>query len=205
MDSKETKNIWIVVVVIALIAGAYYFGTASKNQTGVTDNTQDTNTLTPTQETATQQNQVAPVVTIKPKVTVPQNTYTNFELSENPKYLFSKDFNPNKAKVFGVGIGDLRSNITSIVPQQEYGSWVRTTNSTAYRIVNGIVVEIALNNDGIANLFRTDEIIIKFGQSDQTKTTGNPPYTTTTYYYVNRGLVVYDYGSSGIKVNIIGN
>lgn len=198
MESKETKNIWIGVVVIALIVGAYYFGTSSKNPTEVTDNNQNTETITSSQENT-------PVATPKPK-TVTTQTYINYELSENPKYLFSKDFNPNRAKVFGVGIGDLGSGIASIVPQQEYGGWVRTTNGTAYRIVNGVVVEIALNNDGIANLSRSDEIIIKFGQPDQTKTDGSSPYITTTYYYIDRGLVVYDYQpTGGIKVNIIGN
>lgn len=50
METKEAKNVWIGIIVIALIAGAYYFGTSSKNSTESIQNTQDTNAPVTTQE-----------------------------------------------------------------------------------------------------------------------------------------------------------
>lgn len=203
----NTKNVWMWIVVVALVIGAYYVGTSSNNQPATSNNNQD-NSVVPTQETVAQQNQNTPVVTPKPKVPPVQNTYTNFELSENPNYLFNKDFSPYKAKVYGAGVGDSYTQINqvSIIQQQEYAGWVHTTKGTGYRIVNGTIAEIALNNDGMANLVSKDEVIIKFGQPDRFTTTGTSPYTTDTYYYISRGIVVYDYVTNGgIKVNIIGN
>jgi len=50
MDSKETKNIWIGIIIIALIAGAYYFGTRSSTipvpSTSSTENIQFNNSPT---------------------------------------------------------------------------------------------------------------------------------------------------------------
>lgn len=69
MDSKETKNIWIGIVIIVLVIGAYYFGIKSKNPTEPLDNTQNTTTPVATQEQA-------PV-----KQTAPQATTNTLEES----------------------------------------------------------------------------------------------------------------------------
>ena len=47
---KESKKVWIGIIVIALIAGAYYFGTTSKDSTGQIDKAQNTTTSAINQE-----------------------------------------------------------------------------------------------------------------------------------------------------------
>ena len=59
---NKTKNIWIGIVVVVLVIGAYYFGTSSKNSTEPVDNNQNTTIPVVNQEQA-------PV-----KQTVPQAT-----------------------------------------------------------------------------------------------------------------------------------
>jgi len=201
---KQNYLSWIIVAVVVIIFAFYVI---SSNNKDTTNQTSDTSTSNNVPNVVAQQNQMAPAPVASPQKNAPTQTYTNFELSENPKYLYSKAFDPNKAKVYGVGIGDPVTMLdqASIVQQLEFGGWIHTTNGTGYRIVNGTIEEIALNNDGIANLISADEIIIKFGQPDRTTQNGTSPNAWTTYYYINRGIVVTDYQTGGIKVNIIGS
>lgn len=143
-----------------------------------------------------------------------QTASVSVELSQNPEYLFSKTFNPNLVKVYGVGIGDLESNInqSSIIKQQEYFGWVRTTNGIAYRIANGKVVEIALNEMVKSlGIYSESNIIMRFGQPDKIDTTsdyyvGSAHNISKNYYYISRGLlVIYHEGTvSSVGINITG-
>ena len=201
--NKEQKQNYVPWVIVGIVVIAFIVYVLSSK-----DNSSDQSINQPSLSSRTtvvsEDNQAKPTQTVQ-QPSAPKVSAINYELSQNPQYLYSKSFNPNKVKVYGVGIGDSVNSISSIVPQQEYGGWVRTTNGTAYRIVNGQVDEIALNNDGIANLISDNEIIIKFGDPEKTTQSGTSPYLTTTYYYISRGIVITDYQTGGIKVNIIGN
>ncbi len=185
----------IIIVAIALI-GAYYIGQNSKG---------------PVQEPLpikTEANYIVPTPVAK-KNPANQSAKTSIELSENPEYLFSKNFDPSLVKVYGVGVGDYQSKIdpSSVVEGVEYFGWIHTTNKIGYRIADNKVVEISLNSSVLARMgiFRQDEIIIRFGKPDQTNESGNSPYKTFKYYYINKGLVVSYYETGGLAVNIIDN
>lgn len=70
----NTKNIWIGIVVIALIAGAYYFGTTSKNSTEPTENIQSATTPLLIQE---QPPAKQPAPEVKAKTETPKSAQTN--------------------------------------------------------------------------------------------------------------------------------
>lgn len=83
MDIKQTKNIWIGIVVIALVAGAYYFGTSSKNSIESTQNTQDTTTSLITQEQPTKATEKADIAS-KSKCAADGKVFIqNYEQSNN--------------------------------------------------------------------------------------------------------------------------
>lgn len=89
--NNETRNILIVVAVLALVGGAYYFGTTSKNteQAAATPTTESTSTPAP----ATQPVKEQPVV----KQSAPQPTTNN----ENAKVATTDELQAcsNQAKI----------------------------------------------------------------------------------------------------------
>ncbi len=213
MDTKNQQNSFnnpvVVILVIALVGlGGYVL--FSKNSTNDLEN--KASETKPVEQVSNTDNQ--PTNTPQPKVVKTQAPSINFELSQNPEYLFSKTFNPNKAKVYGVGIGDLESSIdqSSIIRQQEYFGWERTTNGVAYRIANGKVVEIALNEFAKKlGIYSESNIIMMFGQPDKIDTTSDyynagVHYIAKQYYYTNRGLhISYNEGGmTSIGINITG-
>lgn len=206
---KEKNNVNWTAIIITIIIGAvvlaivYSAGNANNNQTPVDTSAQSLQPEAQTSPATKAQN---------PKIITQAPPIINYELSENPNYLFSKNFDPKKVKVYGVGIGDLGSQIdySTIKQQEEFFGWVHTTNGIGYRIADGRVVEIALNDlVKRIGLIREDEIIMRFGEPDQTKVTGSSPYITDKYYYISRGLIVSysTLGTGGVMlgVNIISN
>ncbi len=214
MDTKNQNNYFnnpvVIILLFVLIGlGVYVIFLKNSNNNGVENKIFETQSIEKVSDINTQ-----PANIFKSKVTEKQTTDTNFELSQNSEYLFSKNFNPNKVKVYGAGIGDLESNInqSTIINQQEYFGWVRTTNGIAYRIANGKVVEIALNElVKKLGIYSESNIIMRFGQADKIDTTSdyyilNTHYISKSYYYIHRGiLVTYNEGNlSSIGINITG-
>lgn len=220
MDTKNQQSNFnnpIVIILFLALVGLGGYLLFSKNSTSnLEDKASDTVPVEQVSNTNTQPTNITQPTTntTQPKVIKTQTPSINFELSQNPEYLFSKTFNPNKVKVYGVGIGDLEGSInqSSIIRQQEYFGWVRTTNGIAYRIANGKVVEIALNElVKSLGIYTEGNIIMRFGQPDKIDTTsdyyvGNTHNISKSYYYISRGLLVtYNEGTvSSIGINVTG-
>jgi hypothetical protein len=210
-EPKESLSpaVGIGILVLIVFVAAYFLGSNTQNpSTNITGQSADTQTPVAPSVTEQKTTTPTPVVQNTAPQPVPAGIAVVFELSVNPSYLFSKDFNPNRVKVYGVGIGDLLAKIdqSSIIQQQEYAGWIHTTNGVGYQIANGIVVNISLNDlVKKMGLFTEDAIIIKFGKPDQLTEKGSSPYINRTYYYINKGLVVNYYETGGITVNIIGH
>ncbi len=131
------------------------------------------------------------------------------ELSENPGYLFDKDFKSNKIEVYGISIGDKESEIDqNLITEQGIAiGWIHTKNNVGYRIANGKVVEIVLGSDETKRigLFREDEIIMRFGKPDKIEDTSNSFVQQKNYFYIKKGLVIRFYDELGIIINIMSN
>jgi hypothetical protein len=131
------------------------------------------------------------------------------ELSEDPSYLFSEDFNPNKISVYGISIGDSESKINEAVISEPKNSagWIHTKNGVGYRISDGKVVEIVLSRDETKRigLLREDEIVIRFGEPDRIEdATGLARFSGgKDYFYIDKGLIV-RFSGTGININILG-
>jgi len=129
------------------------------------------------------------------------------ELSENPEYLFSENFNPNNILVYGVGIGDEENKIDENLIEYEKNSygWIHTINKVGYRILNEKVIEIVLSWDetkGIG-LIEKDDIIIKFGEPDKLEGVINA--SDQDYYYIDRGIIARYHYDLGVNINILNN
>ncbi len=210
MDTKNQQNNFnnpvVIILVLALIGlGGYilFSRTSNVSDNKVSDlpnlsNTQDTNTNTQSPviepKITPKVNQVAP--TSQPSV--PKTQTTNFELSTNPNYLLSKDFNQNKVKLYGVGIGDSTSSInpSSINHQQEYKlGLIRLLTGDAYMSSNGIVTGMYLRDSKVYGIYTENDIFTKFGWPDKSETTsdyyvGANHNTLKFYYYYSRGLQI---------------
>lgn len=213
MDTKNQQNNFnnpiVIILVLALVGLGGYVLFSKSSSNNLENKTSETVPVEQVLNTNTQ-----PTNTPQPKVVKTQTPSINFELSQNPEYLFSKTFNPNKVKAYGVGIGDLESSIdqSSIIRQEEYFGWVRTVNGVAYRITNGKVVEIALNEMAKKlGIYSESNIIMMFGQPDKIDTTSdyynaNVHYIAKQYYYTNKGLHI-SYNEGGmttIGINVTG-
>ena len=213
MDKNNQQNSFnnpVVIILVLALVGLGGYVLFSKNSTNDLEN--KTSEIVSVEQVSN--TNIPQTNTTQPKVVKTQTPSINFELSQNPEYLLNKTFNPNKAKAYGVGIGDLESSIdqSSIIRQQEYLGWERTTNGVAYRIANGKIVEIALNEFAKKlGIYTESNIIMMFGQPDKIDTTSdyyiaNVHYIAKQYYYTNKGLhISYDEGGlTSIGINITG-
>lgn len=199
----------VIILVLALVGLGSYVLFSKSSSNDLENIASETVPVEQVLNTNTQ-----PTNTPQPKVVKTQAPSINFELSQNPEYLFSKTFNPNKVKAYGVGIGDLESIIdqSSIIRQEEYFGWVRTVNGVGYRIANGKVVEIALHEMAEKlGIYSESNIIMMFGQPDKIDTTSdyyneNIHILVKEYYYTNKGLNI-SYIKGGITligINVTG-
>jgi uncharacterized RDD family membrane protein YckC len=135
--------------------------------------------------------------------------YLNSDLGENPKYLYSLDFNPNGASLFGVTFGDTLENIKieDIDSADESSGWVHLKNGASYRLTKDKkVAEFALHEPIISKLgiLRREEIEFKFGKPDKVEEDVLPKGGRTyDYYFYGKGLIVRWWGEGIQLINII--
>ena len=203
------------IIIFVVLVGVYYIGKSSNDQPQISQNSVDTSVQSSQPEA-----QIPPVTKAQTTKTITQAPATiNYDLAENPNYLFSKNFDPNKVKYYGIGIGDPVSSInpSSIKHQQEYvPGLIRLLNSDAYMSSNGVVTGIHLGeltiDSPLFSIYTKNDVFTKLGWPDTTTTTsdyyvGANHDTTTDYYYISRKLKVIESDISGqtfILINING-
>ncbi len=131
--------------------------------------------------------------------------FGKIELTENPSYLFSSNFDSHKAKVQGVAIGDSVLKIDpATVTEQNNAGWMHRGEDIGYRVSGGHVVEMILKNDATRRmgLLRDEEIIVRFGNPDKIEEE-KEILPTKTYIYIDKGIIVRYSKDFGISVNLL--
>ncbi|MFH1822868.1 MAG: hypothetical protein ABH830_04155 [Patescibacteria group bacterium] len=146
------------------------------------------------------------------------------EITENPAYFYSKDFDPNKIVLYGAGIGDEVSKIKinsaditlasitcehynlCLSEELNISGWIYMESNGyrrgSYRIANNKIVGLNLNGSTIG-IFKEDEIIIKFGKPDKQEK-DESVFGGTKYFYIDRGLIVKASSLGAINIDVIG-
>jgi len=165
--TNNIKYIWIVIVVIALIAGAYYFGTTSKNSTQPVENNQGTQTPVVAEE----QPPVKQPVT--QNIEIPKSTQKSMQPTVVTNSQSCLDIANNAAE------NDLGKYYKNVFVLQAH---FKQSTGNCYYEMTGQHISEATNPNGnyytVISYAPNDNIIAQCGNSISQPFTGNDAETT---------------------------